>query len=213
MNQEKTITQKLIEIQATLKVPKNRENKFGGFKYRSNEDILDAVKPLCAGQNLLVTQTDWLEEHDGRVFVGARTEVTDGENVLSSSSVAEVPDPAGKKMDEAQATGCASSYARKYSANGLFALDDVRDSDELNDSAGKKTAQPPAQLDQKSNGEKITEAQIRKLYALMNNAGLDKAGLEKELAEMSAGKVTSISDIEKKSVGGIFEMLEKRAAA
>ena len=122
---------KLSEIQQKLKAPKGQENKFGGYKYRSCEDILEAVKPLLGDATL--TLTDDIVEIGGRVYVKATATFT-GEDTHTTTAFAREAE-AKKGMDESQITGSASSYARKYALNGLFCIDDTRDADVTNDHA------------------------------------------------------------------------------
>ena len=113
----------VTKITQELKVPKSRENKFGGYKYRSCEDILDSVKPLLG--NYLLYLSDSVETVGERIYIKATATLTDGENELSATGYAR--EALNKKgMDEAQVTGGASSYARKYALNGLFCIDDGR---------------------------------------------------------------------------------------
>lgn len=113
----------VTKITQELKVPKSRENKYGGFKYRSCEDILDSVKPLLG--NYLLYLSDSVETVGERIYIKATATLTDGENELSATGYAR--EALNKKgMDEAQVTGGASSYARKYALNGLFCIDDGR---------------------------------------------------------------------------------------
>ncbi len=116
----------LNKIQQSLKAPKNQFNSFGKYKYRSCEDILEAVKPLL-GEGCLVL-SDCIVEKGGRVFVVAKANLFLGEKSAGAEGCAEVP-PDRKGMDASQITGCASSYARKYALNGLFCIDDAKDAD------------------------------------------------------------------------------------
>lgn len=129
---------KLLAIQAELKAPKGQYNSFGKYNYRSCEDILEAVKPLCKAHNALVMISDVLECINGRFYVKAEATFVDtetSENVYVSAYAREAD---GKKgMDESQVTGTASSYARKYALNGLFCIDDARDAD--TDAYGRQT--------------------------------------------------------------------------
>lgn len=119
---------KLSWIQSTLKAPKNQQNSFGGYNYRSAEDILEAVKPLLYKAKLALTISDDLVEVGGHVYVKATARITDGKNV--ADNVAFARESFDKKgMDAAQMTGSASSYARKYALNGLFCIDDTKDPD------------------------------------------------------------------------------------
>lgn len=134
---------KLISIQTELKAPKGQLNKFGGYHYRSCEDILQAAKPLCAEQGLSLIVTDEIVEIGGRIYVKATATVSDGEFTASASGYAREADTK-KGMDESQITGAASSYARKYALNGLFAIDDTKDADHTN-THGTTPAEKPAQ--------------------------------------------------------------------
>jgi len=122
--------QKLIDIQKKLKAPKNQTNSFGGYKYRSCEDILEAVKPLLAEAKLLLTITDEIVEVGGRVYVKAVATIWDGAVKHEVSAFARESE-AKKGMDDSQITGSASSYARKYALNGLFLIDDTKDADTM----------------------------------------------------------------------------------
>lgn len=122
----KTLTERLAEIQRTLNAPKSQENKFGGYRYRSCEDILQAVKPLLGG--LVITVNDEIMPVADRVYVKATATITDGENSLSTTAFAREADQK-KGMDPAQLTGATSSYARKYALNGLLLIDDNKDAD------------------------------------------------------------------------------------
>ena len=125
----KNLVEKLAKIQQELKAPKNQRNSFGGYNYRSCEDILEAVKPLLGG--LILTLNDDIIQVGNRVYVKATATITDGEHSISTSANAREPE-SKKGMDESQITGAASSYARKYALNGLFDIDDTKDADATN---------------------------------------------------------------------------------
>ena len=132
------IRQKLQGIQSSLKAPKGQTNKFGGYKYRSCEDILTAVKPLLAEWGCSLVIQDDIVEVGGRVYVKAVASLADNDSEMAISASALAREAETKKgMDEAQITGSASSYARKYALNGLFAIDDTRDPDATNDHGGR----------------------------------------------------------------------------
>ena len=118
----------LTGVQAKLKAPKNQVNKFGGYKYRSCEDILEAVKPLLDECDATLTIGDSIEVVADRVYVKATATFKAGEEVESVTAYAREP-ITKKGMDEPQITGTASSYARKYALNGLFLIDDTKDAD------------------------------------------------------------------------------------
>lgn len=139
----KTLQQKLIEIQAELKAPKSQFNKFGGYNYRNCEDILEAVKPLCAKHEIVPLLSDEIVLVGERYYVKAVAKVTDGKDEIATTAYArESLDKKG--MDESQITGSASSYARKYALNGLFCIDDTKDADFMDNSQNKKAAPAPA---------------------------------------------------------------------
>ena len=120
-------------IQSELKAPKGQTNKFGGYSYRSAEDILEAVKPLLNKYNCFLTVSDEIVEVGGRVYVKATATVNESHSDPIAVTTAFAREAEVKKgMDEAQITGSASSYARKYALNGLFAIDDTKDPDATN---------------------------------------------------------------------------------
>lgn len=126
-----SVNGKLLAIQNKLIVPKGKKNQFGGFNYRSVEDILMAVKPLCAEQGLLLTLTDDVEEKGGYIYITSTATVEDEEGGVKSVK-GWARDPLEKKgMDAAQVTGTSSSYARKRALGGLFLIDDEVDTDSL----------------------------------------------------------------------------------
>ena len=122
---------KLIKIQSELKAPKNQINSFGKYKYRSCEDILEALKPLLKENQCLLTIQDDMFELVGRVYVKAIVKFNDGEKEITTTAYAR-EEFEKKGMDSSQITGAASSYARKYALNGLFLIDDTKDSDATN---------------------------------------------------------------------------------
>lgn len=120
---------RLIEIQHKLKAPKGQFNKFGNYKYRSAEDILEAVKPLLYEQGLLLTLTDDAVMLVDRHYIKATATITDGKGLLITNTAYAREDESKKGMDGSQITGTSSSYARKYALNGLFLIDDTKDAD------------------------------------------------------------------------------------
>lgn len=144
----KELQDKLLAIQSELKAPKNAYNSFGKYNYRSQEDILEALKPLLKKHGVLLTlkdeikqigQSSTLEEkqenkasHSVPVFyVESTATLTDGQETISTTAQAGIAERKG--MDIAQAFGASSSYARKYALGGLFLIDDVKDADATND--------------------------------------------------------------------------------
>lgn len=123
---------KLAAIQTALKAPKGQENKFGGYRYRSCEDILEAVKPLLAAQGAVVQLSDTLELVGQRYYIKATASLIDTDTGEAASVTAWAREAESRKgMDDSQVTGSASSYARKYALNGLLAIDDTRDADTM----------------------------------------------------------------------------------
>lgn len=148
--------EKLLKIQQELKVPKNQTNSFGNYKYRSCEDIIEAVKPLCHREGLTLTISDEVITVGTRYYVKATASLNSDKAYVQGgleNAVAVIPnitvtayareEETKKGMDGAQITGAASSYARKYALNGLFAIDDTKDADATNDhsEAPKKAEQ------------------------------------------------------------------------
>ena len=136
------IYEKLGVIQSKLKAPKGQYNSFGKYKYRSCEDILEAVKRFWQKQRQVLCITDQMEVVGDRIYVRAETHLKDAED--SSSEIVTVAyareEESKKGMDSSQVTGAASSYARKYALNGLFCIDDNKDSDSTNTGSSGKTA-------------------------------------------------------------------------
>lgn len=126
----KNIYQKLMAVQGALKVPKDKPNTFGNYKYRSAEGILEAVKPLLQQEELAISLVDSIEVFGDRTYLKATVAVIDVHTGEKIETVAYARETAQKRgMDEAQVTGATSSYARKYALNGLFAIDDAKDFD------------------------------------------------------------------------------------
>ena len=121
---------KLAAIQRELKAPKGQYNSFAKYNYRSCEDILEAVKPLCIKNNATLILNDTVREISGRFYVVATATLADQESDGVVEANAYAREPQDKKgMDDSQITGMASSYARKYALNGLFCIDDTKDAD------------------------------------------------------------------------------------
>lgn len=122
--------EKLLKIQSELKVPKGQYNDFGKFKYRSCEDILEAVKPILKKYDCLVLLSDKLVHVGERYYVEATAKFLDIKEKETIEVTASAREPENKKgMDSSQITGTASSYARKYALNGLLSIDDTEDAD------------------------------------------------------------------------------------
>lgn len=129
----------LIAIQSELKAPKNQFNSFGKYKYRSAEDILEAVKPLLKKYNCYLTITETTKEIAGYLVLNSKVSISDGETNMSVEAQAGI-NPERKGMDIAQSFGSSSSYAKKYALGNLFLLDDTKDADtnRVNEPIAKK---------------------------------------------------------------------------
>lgn len=133
-----SIYEKLAAVQAELKAPKSQFNKFGNYKYRNCEDIVEAAKPLMKANGLVLMMTDDIEHIGDRFYVRATATIidtTDGTSLYVTAYAREELEKKG--MDGSQVTGASSSYARKYALNGLFAIDDTKDSDTTNQGDNK----------------------------------------------------------------------------
>ena len=124
---------KLNAVQTALKAPKNQRNTFGGYNYRSCEDILEALKPLLFEYKSALIINDEIISVGEKIYIKATAKFIDCENSECVEVSALAREPENKKgMDDSQITGATSSYARKYALNGLFAIDDTKDADFLN---------------------------------------------------------------------------------
>lgn len=175
----KNILSKLLKIQCELKVPKGKFSEFGNYHFRSCEDILEAVKPICKENECIITLYDEIVQIGDRYYVKATATIFDIESeesfVTSASAREEEVKP---KLDRSQTTGSASSYARKYALNALLAIDDTADADTLNDAEQKekkKAEYKPAQkqptssvqyAQQTATPKTITQAQQKRLFAI-----------------------------------------------
>lgn len=170
---------KLLKIQNELKAPKNQYNSFGGYKYRSCEDIFEAVKPLLKQEGLLLRVSDELVNIGERYYIKATVILTDGNETIENTAYAR-EEETKKGMDGSQITGASSSYARKYALNGLFLIDDVKDSDATNIGASVK---------------KATKEQVDSLSKIYKGETLQKllnANSIKTLADLNYEKATEL---------------------
>lgn len=129
--EEMKFFEKVQKVQEELKAPKNQFNKFGNYAYRSCEDIYNAVKPLLAKYGLYLTLSDELVTVGERYYIKATARLGDETRFIENVAYAR-EEETKKDMDGSQITGASSSYARKYALNGLFLIEDVRDSDVTN---------------------------------------------------------------------------------
>ena len=146
----------LITIQSELKAPKTQYNKFGGYKYRKAEDILEAVKPLLAKQKCTLIITDDIVMVGSRIYVKATATIKNEKGEYETSTGWAREEETKKGMDGSQITGASSSYARKYALNGLLAIDDNADSDTTNDGQHQAAQQQAIQQEQAAQPAKQT---------------------------------------------------------
>ena len=158
---------RLIDIQLKLKAPKGQFNKFGNYHYRNCEDILQAVKPLLHDAGLVLNISDDIINVGSRYYVKAIATLLDTDKVIVATSTGYAREAETKKgMDEAQITGSASSYARKYALNGLFAIDDGKDADSDDNRDHKPTPQKPQPAP-------VTREQMQKALDAWKGVGIE----------------------------------------
>ena len=186
--ENKTIYQKLSLIQSELKAPKNRKNSFGNYNYRSAEDILEEVKPICKKYETTLLLNDELVNIGERYYIKATVRLVDYDGLNSTETTAYAREEESKKgMDGSQITGTASSYARKYALNGLFNIDDTKDADTDEYTKTTKTE------------DKITKTQIKELTELVEDIP----------AMLNYFKVDKIEDITKEQAQATIDKRKK----
>ena len=195
------IQEKLMNIQYELKCNKSQYNSFGRYAYRSSEDILEAVKPLLYKYKATLVINDDIVLIGDRFYVKATSKITDietGECVESTAFARE--DESQKGMSSAQVTGSVSSYARKYSMNALFAIDDNKDADSTN--THNKDIKPNM-----TPVSGLSEAQLKRLFAIGN-----KAAFKKDVVEATVKKMFGCEpkDMTKDQYNTVCERLEKK---
>ena len=181
---------KLLNVQSELKAPKSQYNSFGKYKYRSCEDILEALKPILNKNKATVIISDDILFVEGRHYIKATVKFIDTENgeMVENSALAR-EDEIKKGMDSSQITGSVSSYARKYALNGMFAIDDTKDSDSTN-THGVESNQPNKP---ESNG-KLSAKQVGRLLAIGLKAGIKEPEIKKVIkAEFGKDKIEDLS--------------------
>ena len=189
------------EIQKELKAHKGQTNKFGGYQYRSCEDILEAVKPLLHARELHLNITDEMVMLGDRFYVKATAMVLSGEKVRATATAYAREALAKKGMDESQITGSASSYARKYALNGLFAIDDTKDAD-TQDNTDKPQAKAPRI------NKKQMQAAVQGLLAGLEDQ--DELGVREIVAELSEDEQSFIwANFDTAQKSGIKALLHK----
>jgi len=174
--------EKLVKLQKELKAPKNQVNKFGGYKYRNCEDILEAVKPLLDKHGLVLNITDSLGELCGMPYTEATASIFDPKKpdvVVTSKAQAGI-DPNQKGMSLGQCFGASSSYARKYALNGLLLIDDNKDPDVTNNRSTTKPRKKTT-VEKKAGAKKKVVAGTAEYNKLLEWIESAKGSIEKAL--------------------------------
>lgn len=172
------VWQKMNRVQVELKAPKNQWNKFGKYYYRSCEDILEGLRPLKEKYEVDVFLSDSVEKVGDRYYIVSEAEFVDCETGDSIKKYGRAREEEIKKgMDSSQITGSASSYARKYALNGLFAIDDTKDSDATNNGA-----QPTTQA-KKSTSTGMTNQHLNKLFELGVKKGYSQEKVRQQVVK------------------------------
>ena len=201
------IFEKLKNIQAELKAPKDQYNSFGKYNYRSCEDILLAVKPLLEKNDCALVLSDDVVEVGGRIYIKATAKLFDSEGDITNSAFAREASEK-KGMDDSQITGTASSYARKYALNGLFCIDDTKDADtdEYKNQQDKNKKNSNAPQKQKADIPRITQEQGQSIKEWLPKAGMTEEKL------VTAYKIKSLSQLPASEYPKIIKRLEEKAA-
>jgi hypothetical protein len=176
-----TLQEKLNYIQTTLNAPKNLYNSFGKYSYRNLEGILAGIKPLLKETGCTFTLSDTMVEVGGRVYVEAEATIHFADDSLSVRGYAREEENK-KGMDSSQLTGSTSSYARKYAANGLFAIDDTIDADGYN-THDKEVVKPSKESKPTEKASHSTKATISDLSKVKEMLSKDREGTIKILNE------------------------------
>lgn len=189
----------LVAIQSKLKATKGRWNSFGKYHYRSCEDILEAVKPLCAEQGCVLLIADEMVLVGERYYIKATATLKTPESEFVATGYAREADDK-KGMDSSQITGTASSYARKYALNGLFCIDDNKDADTdeyQHENKAKEEKNKPANKPVKSRAE--LEDEIKQLC-------LEKGKIIADVC--NTAKVSSLADLNEDRLQACIDWLK-----
>ena len=190
------VYEKLIAIQSELKAPKSQYNNFGKYAYRNCEDILEALKPILKEHKSTVYISDEIVTVLERFYIKATVTFIDaetGEKIINAAYAREEEDKKG--MDGSQVTGSSSSYARKYALNGMFAIDDTKDSDFTNTTI-------------KGDNTGLSEAQIKRLLAIASKVNISADDVKKVVAKTFG--VQDLRKMNKQQYDEICSRLEKK---
>ena len=192
------VYEKLIAIQSELKAPKSQYNNFGKYAYRNCEDILESLKPLLKEHKSTIYISDEIVTVLDRFYVKATVTFIDaetGEKIINTAYAREEEDKKG--MDGSQVTGSSSSYARKYALNGMFAIDDTKDSDFTNTTT-------------KGDNSGLSEAQIKRLLAIASKVNISADDVKKVVAKTFG--VQDLRKMNKQQYDEICSRLEKKGS-
>ena len=190
------VYEKLIAIQSELKAPKSQYNNFGKYAYRNCEDILESLKPLLKEHKSTIYISDEIVTVLERFYVKATVTFIDaetGENIKNTAYARE--EESKKGMDGSQVTGASSSYARKYALNGMFAIDDTKDSDFTNTAT-------------KGDNTGLSEAQIKRLLAIASKVNISADDVKVVVAKKFG--VQDLRKMNKQQYDEICSRLEKK---
>lgn len=205
------IYRKLLNIQNELKSPKTQFNSFGKYNYRSCEDILESLKPLLNKYKVTLILSDEIVLIGDRYYLKATAKIIDIEDGLSIENYSYAREDETKKgQDLAQVTGSCSSYARKYALNGMFCIDDVKDSDATN-THGKENTVLNAHNNTTSS-KKLSDKQLARLYALANKAGVDKDSVKQQVMKKFNKEVKDLTKPEYDLVCNGYEKAAEKTA-
>lgn len=186
----KTLLGSLITIQQGLKSPKSEHSDFGDYNYRTLEKMIENVKPLLSQEKCGIIFKDEVEERNGRNFIKATlTFFNEHGETIETTAAAEIA-PVKKKVDESQMTGAASSYARKYAMNALFAIDDTKDADTNEFQQQTQDPEPQTQQAQQDGAQNINPA--HKPYMEMIARTDTKEKYDKALAFLSKNRAIEV---------------------
>lgn len=203
---ELNLNEKLCKIQGELKAPKGQYNGFGKYKYRSCEDILEALKPLLTKYEMNINISDNIIQVGDRYYVQAQVKITDVKTNESVYSAAFAREEENKKgMDASQVTGAASSYARKYALNGLLAIDDTKDSDALN--VNKDYTERP----KTSNKDHTKDQEIEHMFSIAKSAGVENTQILEKMRR-DYGKART-KDLTNEEIGELISWISQESFA
>lgn len=193
----------LTEIQNELKAPKNQYNSFGKYKYRSCEDILEALKPLLLKHKATLIINDEIQEMGTRIYVKAICTFVVGDEKIQTTAIAR-EEESKKGMDGSQVTGASSSYARKYALNGLFLIDDTKDADtdEFKEQGKKKQ-----ESESKPKGQDLTKEQINILYSMASEKGFTQKDIQNVISKSFNKR--SVTELSQTEYNEILDRMEK----